>query len=132
MKLVQRYFCYGSILTSLVWTLIIFAYMHLQDAPMQNGIYSPRENDVRRQHNTGVKVVPAKVITDLIHADNDDVSLLGIIRNPEDQKKRDEGTYDLISNKSDYQVLLYIKIITLVRANRVSFEFIANDEILFR
>ena len=78
--------------------------MHLQDAPMQNGIYSPRENDVRKQRNTVGKVVPARVVTDLIHADNDDVSLLGIIRNPEDQKRRDEGMYDLISKKIDYQI----------------------------
>lgn len=82
--------------------------MHLQDSPVRNGIYSPRYSDRRhvqlkaRTFQNPIKVVPAKsdnFLGDFNHADSDDISQLGIIRNPEDQKKRDEGKYDLISEK---------------------------------
>ncbi|KAI0239338.1 Polypeptide N-acetylgalactosaminyltransferase 11 [Lamellibrachia satsuma] len=74
--------------------------MHLQDSPVRNGIYSPRYSDRRhvqlkaRTFQNPIKVVPAKsdnFLGDFNHADSDDISQLGIIRNPEDQKKRDEG-----------------------------------------
>ena len=88
--------------------------MHLQDSSARNGVYSPRDVERRRvqlqprtfqdsstlkKHTESVDSVRRGYVRDFKHADSDDISQLGIIRNPEDQKQRDEGMYDLIRMK---------------------------------
>ena len=120
MKLYQRYFLYGSVLTSLAWGLLMYLYFQMQDDPTKfasswpsmdlerrpvrlkpryDNLKAHKSFDFEYDHDKfdledgmgNVKHQTPSPTPSGRRVSQKDLSELGIIRHPEDQKVRDEG-----------------------------------------
>ena len=89
----RRYFCYGAVVTSIVWIAILYLYSHLDRKPLPG---LPSEEDprppIRIESRYGKHSdVDVAEMPDQTKEGEQDLSELAIIRKPEDQKTRDDG-----------------------------------------
>jgi len=92
MRLSRVYFCYGSILTSVLWLSVIFIYFSIHESQISslNDVYAVRgENDISRRWRV---ISQSKQLNDRNHTlASPDLDGLAIVRSPEDKLLRSDG-----------------------------------------